>query len=519
VAGKKKDKAVSSRTPHTFGAPEIHLVGSMEKTARTPKPETPFRVALLGDFSGRANRGVCDPGDGIAKRRVWAVDRDTLDEVMARLGVEVRLPMGKGAPPLSLHFRELDDFHPDRLFGRVELLVKLGETRRKLSDPGASAAAAADSGRKGSQPSPSTANLVSGNLLDQVVEETEGAPSGPRPAADSPEWDAFLGKIVRPHLVPRDDRRNAEAIAAVDEAAAGLVRAILYHPDIQALESAWRAVRFLASRLETGEMLKLCLIDVTRDELAADLASAEKLRATGTYRLLVEQTVETPGAEAWAVLAGNYSFGPSREDAELLGRLARITTQAGAPFLAAAHPRLLGCASLTETPDPDDWGLEGDHGDQEAWQALRALPESAYLGLALPRFLLRLPYGRDTDPIEAFGFEEMPGEPVHAHYLWGNPALACACLLGQEFSESGWALRPGIVQEIGVLPIHVYRSGEERKATPCAEVVLTERAVEAILERGIMPLISFKGRDTVRLARFQSMADPPTRLAGRWGGG
>ena len=119
---------------------------------------------------------------------------------------------------------------------------------------------------------------------------------------------------------------------------------------------------------------------------------------------------------------------------------------------------------------------------------------------------------------EAFDFEEMPGEPVHTHYLWGNPALACACLLGQGFSESGWELRPGIVQEIGGLPIHVYRSGDERKATPCAEVVLTERAAGAILERGVMPLLSFKGRDTIRLARFQSLAEPPTRLAGRWGG-
>ena len=132
MAGKKKVKVVSARTPHAFEAPEIRLVGSMEKAAQTPKAETPFRVAILGDFSGRANRGVCEPGDGIAKRRVWAVDRDTLDEVMARLGVEIRLPMAKKAPPLSLYFRELDDFHPDRLFDSSGRARAYRRHRRRL---------------------------------------------------------------------------------------------------------------------------------------------------------------------------------------------------------------------------------------------------------------------------------------------------------------------------------------------------------------------------------------------------
>ena len=519
MARKQKDKVGSARTPMPFEEPDVHLVASMEETAGTPMPNTPFRVALLGDFSGRANRGVCEPGEGIAKRRPREVDRDNLDGVMATLGVGVRLPMGKDAPALVLRFQELDDFHPDRLFERVELLEQLRETRRKLSDPDSSAAAEADFGRNEPMPSPGVADLVSGNLLDQVLEETGSTPSGMRPTADSPEWDAFVGEIVRPHAVPRDDPRHAEVIAAVDEAAAGLVREILHHPHVQALESVWQAVRFLVSRVETGEQMKLCLIDVSRDELAADLASAGDLRATGMYRLLVEQTVETPGAEPWAVLAGNYTFGQTRGDADLLGRLAKIAKRAGAPFLAAAHPHLLGCASLAEAPDPDDWNLRAEAGDRKAWQALRALPETAYVGLALPRFLLRLPYGPDTDPAERFDFEEMPGEPVHAHYLWGSPGIACACLLGQGFSESGWEMRPGKVQEIGGLPIHVYKSGGESKATPCAEVVLTESAAEAILDAGVMPLLSFKGRDTIRLARFQSLADPPTPLAGRWGSG
>ena len=151
-----------------------------------------------------------------------------------------------------------------------------------------------------------------------------------------------------------------------------------------------------------------------------------------------------------------------------------------------------------------------------AWEAMRKLPEASYLGLALPRFLLRLPYGADTDPTERFEFEEMEASPEHNHYLWGNPALACAYLLAQAFSQDGWDLRPGIVQEIENLPLHVYREQGESRITPCAEVLLTEQAAEKILDKGLIPLLSFKNQDRIRLARFQSLTDPPSPLVGAW---
>ena len=148
---------------------------------------------------------------------------------------------------------------------------------------------------------------------------------------------------------------------------------------------------------------------------------------------------------------------------------------------------------------------------------MRKMPEASYLGLALPRFILRLPYGEDTDPIDRFDFEEMPDASIHSFYLWGNPSVACALLLGQSFSHSGWDLKPGIVLDIEGLPLHVYKEAGESMIKACAEVVFTEQAAEKIIEKGIMPLLSFKNQDRVRLARFQSIADPPTGLNGRWG--
>src|SRR5262249_42515718 len=152
----------------------------------------------------------------------------------------------------------------------------------------------------------------------------------------------------------------------------------------------------------------------------------------------------------------------------------------------------------------------------EAWAAVRRLAEAPYLGLALPRFLLRLPYGEDTAPTEQFRFEEMPEGSSHEAYLWGHPALLCVCLMAQAFSQFGWGFRPGILDEVDGLPVHVYHTAGEGRAKPCAEVVLSERAIERMLRKGLMPLLSLPGRDAVRVVRFQSLADPPTPLAGRW---
>ena len=240
------------------------------------------------------------------------------------------------------------------------------------------------------------------------------------------------------------------------------------------------------------------------------------MRSTGIYKLLAEQTVETFGGKPWTVLAGNYIFDNSHEDAELLGSIAKIAKAFGAPFISSVNDKVLGCESLAETPDTDDWQRLYGAEESQAWEALRKLPDAAYLGLALPRFLLRLPYGADTDPIEQFDFEEMSANPDHNDYLWGNPCFACVYLLAKAFTHHGWNLRPGIIQDIEGLPLYIYKENGESVVKPCAEVALTERAAEIILDKGIMPLLCFRNQDNIRLARFQSIADPLTSLAGRW---
>jgi len=168
------------------------------------------------------------------------------------------------------------------------------------------------------------------------------------------------------------------------------------------------------------------------------------------------------------------------------------------------------------TPNARDWTAHTDSESASAWNALRALPESNSVGLALPRFLLRLPYGKETDPIESFPFEETPGDPEHEDYLWGNPSFVCALLLAQSFSESGWDLRPGQRSELDRLPVHIYQHEGASELKPCAESWMTVDSANQIMERGLMPLASMKGQDEVRLVRFQSISQPLRALAARW---
>ena len=248
-----------------------------------------------------------------------------------------------------------------------------------------------------------------------------GASPPAKPAADS-AFEAELKAIVRPHLAPEEDSDLPRLREAVDEARSGLLRAILRSPRFRELEAAWRSLDLLVRRVEE-ESIRIFFLDASREALLEDVTSHEKLSGTGLYRRLVTETVDTPGAEPWGAILGLYDFGPTLADAALLSRMAKLARAAGAPFLAGARSDFVGCASLAATPDPVDWRVPEGEG-AIIWEELRALPEAAWVALALPRLMLRRPYGAKTEPIDSFPFEEIPAVPEHEAYVWGN-ARAC----------------------------------------------------------------------------------------------
>ena len=497
----------------------VNLRASEASAIARPTSETPFCIAILGDFSGRVNRGLVEP-TAIGERRPYLVDRDNFDEVLSKLHAELHLPT-EGGNPLVFRFSELDDFHPDRLFEN-EAFQKLKGLRERVHDPSAFTEVAQELGlhpvsavRENESPrtsAPSPARLASGSLLDEMIERTESR-IALEPARKTDDIHEFARQLAAKYSVNAPDPRQPDVVAAVDRAISDTMRVLLHHPDLQALEAIWRATFLLVRQIETGPRLKIYLIDISKQELAADLKASEDLRKSGIFRLLVEKAIDTPGADPWTVVLGDFKFGLENEDTDLLAKLAAIAQRAGAAFLGAADPSVLGCSSLQASPHPRDWN---DSKVRDSWKQVRLRPESASVALALPRFLLRLPYGRETSPLESFEFEEFSGLPSHSGYLWGNPAFAVALLLGQSFNQEGWEMRPGSQSQVENLPLHTYRVDGDSQSKPCAEVLLTEEAVERILDRGLIPLVSYKGRDLVRVGRFQSLAEPQRPLAGRW---
>jgi len=505
-----------------FGS--VNLRAGEDAGLAQPTSETPFCVAILGDFTGRSSRGLCEPAT-ISQRRAFVVDRDNFDEVLSRLQVELHLAT-ESKSALVFRFSELEDFHPDHLIEH-EAFQQLKGLRDQLADPATFAQVAekfglirepadnsvkAEGNRRVSPPEP--VRLASGSLLDNLVDQTE-ARMALEPPRSTDEVREFARQLAAKHAVSAPDRRQPEIVAAVDRAIGDAMRGILHHPSFQALEAIWRATFFLVRQLETGSNLSISLIDLSKEELAKDLGSAQNPRESSLYRLLVERTVGTAGANPWSVIVGNFRFGTSSDDMEQLAGLAKIAGRAGAPFVAQADSMLVGSSSLSSEPHPRDWDSTSL---RDAWKTLRSQPDAAWVGLALPRFLLRLPYGSQTSPLESVDFEEFAGAPSHPGYLWGNPAVAIAMLLGRSFTAEGWNMRPGSASQIENLPLHIYRESGDTQVKPCAEVLLTDEAVEHILDQGLIPLISFKGRDSVRVGRFQSLAEPQQTLRGRWHG-
>ena len=507
---------------------EVRFARPADRPAPRRDAQSPFRILVMGDFSGRGPRAEAGR---LEDRPPIPVDIDSFDRAIARLAPRATIaPEGPGAGAREIAFGALDDFHPDALLPKLEVFRELRRLRERLLDPATFEATAGDMTREAEQSPASAPEDGRDSALNAAPEDhgatferllggriEPGTHAGGQPAAQAGGAQKLIERLVEPHLVRgADPERQRLLVAAVDDGLARQMAAVLHDPAFQMLEAAWRGLYWLVRSLETGEELTIHLLDASKQELAADIGAAgAELEASVLYRRLVEQGAEGPDGEPWALIVGDYGFGPAEEDLTLLAALGTIASRAGGPFLAAADPALLGCRSLAETPDSGDWtGLDPE--TEEGWQMLRRSAVGPWIGLALPRVLLRLPYGRRTDPIEAFAFEELPGAQDHEAYLWGNPAFACALLIGQAFQDNGWSLQPGDRLDLADLPAHSYTEDGESRLKPCAEGLLSQRAAEAVLAHGIMPLLSHRNANAVRLMRFQSLAAPPTALAGPW---
>jgi pilus assembly protein FimV len=470
-----------------------------------------FRIALMGDFSGRAARGQIEIGDALAARKPILLDPDTIEDVIAGFGTTLVLPIGKEGAGVEVRLDEFDDLHPDELYEKVALLYDLKSLKSQLAS-GATSASAAERLKSwgeahGTPVAPpkmrSGGNAVPANLKLTEFQKLIGD-TGAHLAQASPVED-MIARIVGPHVRAVVDNDTVAMQKAVDAALSSAMRLILHHPEFQSVEAQWRSLDLIARSIETDDTLEVMLYDISAEEIAADLAAADDLSGSGLVRLLTDSPMDPEtGRGGYSALFGLYTFEETPPHAELLGRIGRVAAHVDAPFLAALSPGFL------ETAKPDRHPLVA-----KAWDMLRAMPEAGYLGLASPRFLLRRPYGAKSEPIYAFEFEEFTMSEGLKGMLWANPVVLVMILMAKSFKENGAHLGLGSIMSLGDMPYHFVtdRFGDQ-VALPCTERNLTLDTVEKVMERGVMPVVSIKGRDEIRLASFQSLGGGDIR--GPW---
>lgn len=503
---------------------QLHVTQSARPEA---KPDTPFCIAVLGDFSGSGGHGQTS-GEikPLSSRRFIEIDRDNFEEVMAEKKIVLNLQMDDER--VQIDIKELDDFHPDELYDKVETFSKLRSLRRRLKNNKTFAEAAAEIQGWIPQAKPETetieeitadsnkeseanVDIPGENLLDSIL-DTHHQQEPTSDAVEASHIDKLIRSIVAPYVEPAADPRQDEMIAMVDQATETHMRNILHHANFQAIESAWQSLYFLIKRLETGSKLKIKILDVTKQELQADLA-VDDITTSAIYKKFCEVS---EGDMPWSVLLGNFTFSDSIDDVLSLVNMGSVAQKSGAPFIAAANEKLAGCESFSAAPDYEDWNYEISKGVSDAWKMLRQSPVATYIGLALPKFLLRLPYGKKSKPVDSFVFEEMPEEHCHECYLWGNAAFIKVEMLARNFKDNGWQMKPQQVHQTDGLPMSYFNDDGEVANKPAAEIFLTERGGEIIRNKGLITLWSVRNSDSIRSADYCSVSEKTEEITGRW---
>ncbi|WKD50014.1 type VI secretion system contractile sheath domain-containing protein [Microbulbifer spongiae] len=473
-------------------------------------PDT-LKVAILGDFSGRASRRRCEPGT-IAGRRVYLLNRDTFEGVFADLEVRLQLPVIEGPLPLSC----FDDLHPDYLFTRLPLFKKFIDLERRLRDPQQFQQAAEDI-RQWS-PELREGSLEAGisaadrSTLDKILAADRKHQASECSSAFQVE--RLIRDIVAPYVQKNTHPRQGEYLSALAVATSDAMRKVMHHNDFRQLEASWLGLQFLLRRCDEHRKLQFYLIDVSKEELLADFAGAESnLEQSQVFKLLVERETAS-GNRPYNLVIGDFYITDEERDLHLLIDLSTIAEAAGSALLMGGDTKLAGCPNLAGSVDPDDWYYPMSERFAESWQAVRDYSASEYVALAAPRFMLRLPFGSGAATTEQFDFEELTAEQGHQYYLWGNSAYLLALAVCRSFSASG-RLQVPVSASYEDLPLHLRKLPQGQWVTPCAEALLTDRGAARFMQAGLSTLRSVQGRDQIVLPRLCSLAGGA--LKGPWG--
>ena len=321
--------------------------------------------------------------------------------------------------------------------------------------------------------------------------------------------------LAQTQLIGKDVTQSITAmIAAIDAKLTEQVNKIIHHPDYQQLESAWRGLSYMVNNTETDENLKIRVMDISKKELAKNL---KKFKGTAwdqspIFKKIYEQEYGQFGGEPFGAIVGDYFFDQTPPDVELLGEMAKIGAAAHAPFISGASPSLMQMESWQELANPRDLTKIFLTPEYAAWRSLRESDDSKYLGLCMPRFLARAPYGANTNPVEEFDFEEDTAGADHSKYAWANAAYAMATNINRSYKLYGWGSRIRGIESGGAvenLPLHTFPSDDGGVDQKCpTEIAISDRREAELSKAGLLSLIHRKNSDFAAFIGAQSLHKP-----------
>src|SRR3954468_17838396 len=316
-------------------------------------------------------------------------------------------------------------------------------------------------------------------------------------------------------VVTDDALKSIEAIKSqIDRILTDQLNLILHHAQSQKLEGAGRGLHHLINNTETDEMLKINVLNISKNDLGKTL---KKFKGTNwdqspIFKQVYESGYGTLGGEPFGTLVGDFYFDNSPQDVELLGEMAKNAAAAHAPFIAAAGPTLMGFESWQELSNPRDLAKIFSTPEHAAWRSLRESDDAKYVGLAMPRFLARLPYGAKTNPVEEFDFEEVTESGTHNRYNWANAAYAMSVNITRAFKLYGWCTTIRGVESGGAvpnLPVHAFPTDDGSIDSKCpTEIAISDRREAELAKNGLMPLIHRKNSDFAAFIGAQSLQKP-----------
>ena len=353
------------------------------------------------------------------------------------------------------------------------------------------------------------------SMLDQIID------TGIKPRDDAGRdraadlIRAVVDQLMTPGIVVKkgvSETINAR-IAAIDQVISRQLDQIMHNAEFQKLEASWRGLNKLVMNSETGETMKIRVLNVAKKDLLRDFQGAAEYTESGLWKAVYESEFGTYGGDPFGCMIGDFEFGKGPQDIEFLQQMSSVAAAAHAPFVTAAGAQMFGMESLTQMPDPRDLQKKFDKTNPEntKWLSLRDSEDARFLAMVLPHVLRRLPYGRATREVDAFDYEEDVSS-AHEDYLWGNAAYEYAQTLTRAFAQHHWcvAIRgPEGGGKIEDLPIHVFKSKEGDNAAKIpTETLISDTRENELSELGFIGLLNCKNSDYAAFFGANSIQRP-----------